>query len=129
MPRRRIIDIPSLPLTEKEVKIYQEIYYEHYKPFVESSSYPDSYSLMKKALSPILEKHAWDLETFEAYIMIDFIQRVLFDMVLFSQKEGFVLPKMQLTDEKMYKFDPALGVPRLKCPKRTTAPDPQDSFH
>lgn len=113
----RQIDLASIQLTPEIVKIYQDLYYEHYKPLVKllNPNDPKEFPLFIKEFSVYLKKHDWTWSFFEALLSIDFMQRLVYDLKL----EGH---KMKSYPEYQH-LDPNFGALRLKCLKRTEMPD------
>lgn len=116
----RGIDLSSLPLTQKEVDIYRELYYESYKPLIkelEITGDPKEDSLFMVKFQPKLDFYNWNYRLFEAYKSIDLMQRIVFDLSLNNPQSLKPYPEYS-------HLDPNNGALRLKCPNRTEDPDP-----
>lgn len=115
------IDLSSLPLTKKEVEIYQDLYYENYKPLLkelEITGDPKESSLFMVKFQSKLDFYNWTYSLFEAYKSIDLMQRIVFDISLNSTEKA-----LKPFPEYAH-LDPNNGALRLKCPIRTEDPDP-----
>jgi len=109
----------DLPLTEKEVKIYQTIYYDHYKPLIKQGLEEDE---IKDMLLPVLEYHGWTWRIFEEYKSIDFMQRLVFEYSHDLLNSGHRTEPMTSTEEYR-QYDPNFGALRLKDNSRSDDPD------
>lgn len=115
----RHIDLSTIILTPETVFIYQELYYESYKPLVELiNPNSENRNLFIKEFSKSLQKYNWTMPLFEAYLSIDFMQRIVYD----SKFMG--IGKQMKTYPEYSHLDPNNGALRLKCPRRTESPDP-----
>ena len=117
----RNIDLSSLPLSQKEVDIYRDLYYESYKPLIkelEITGDPKENSFFMLKFQQKLDFYNWTYSLFEAYKSIDLMQRIVFDLSL-NSSEVSLKPFPEYAH-----LDPNNGALRLKCPNRTEDPDP-----
>lgn len=94
------------PLTKKEVKIYRELYYLHYKPLYLKFRDLD---IVKTEMAQILNSHGWSWRIFNDYRSIDIFQRLVFEH---SHDISSFKPMTSNEDSKVY--DPNYGALILK---------------
>jgi hypothetical protein len=98
---------PDYPLTQKEVDIYQELYYHHYKPL--SLKFKDDQEIVKEKMKPLLENYGWTWRMFQDYKSIDMFQRLVFE---YSHSISTIKPMTSYPEYRHY--DPNHGALRLK---------------
>lgn len=103
----------KLEITPEVVKTYRTLYYDYFKPLALENHEEYVRSKMKKKC----EEYGWSYRLFESYKSIDFMQRVVFDAQL--KREANLKPYPEYAH-----LDPNNGALRLKCPERTSDPDP-----
>lgn len=105
-----------MEITDKEVAIYRDIYYEHVKPLMKQSKSPEE---IEEAILPVLVLHGWTLEMYQAFQMIDFMQRLAY---LMSTQElmGKNVPNVYMIGgTEPIDCSMACKYPELRCPIRS----------
>ena len=109
----------DLPLTEKEVKLYQHFYYDVYRPLFKDGF---SESEIRSKMKPQLDEVNWNFRLFDEYKSIDSMQRFVFD-------HAYDLVILGIADKPFTSFpeyrcyDPNYGALRLKDNQKSEDPD------
>lgn len=112
----------DLELTEEVVKIYRDIYYDHYKPLLKKHENDQESPLFLKEFLPVLNRYGWDLDLFLDFKSIDMMQRLVFEYSHELMNQG--LRSEPMTSRPEYRhYDPNHGALRLKCPIRSEDKD------
>lgn len=93
-------------ITQKEVDIYQKLYYQHYKPL--SLNYSDEKSIKERMVN-VLKSVDWTWKKFMDYKSIDLFQRLVFE---YSHSISNLSPMISYPEYRIY--DPNYGALRLK---------------
>jgi hypothetical protein len=102
-------------ITQKEVEIYRDVYYNHVKPLLKKGASSEEIS---DTILPILVLYGWTLEIYFNFQMIDLMQRMAYTtdiMKLQNKKINLSLrcDKENVDYSKSYQF------PELRCPLRS----------
>jgi len=104
-----------LTITEKDVYVYREIYYEHYKRLLEIWD-GTSDSPFSDWLLPAIMAYNWTPEKYYQFSTLDLTQR-------FTNKDN-IKPDFKFSfGDKKIDAPTFITLPELKCPRRTTQKD------
>jgi hypothetical protein len=94
-------------MTEEDVYIYRELYYEHVKPLLRQGADDTMIDIMMEG---VFEQYGWTKDKYKAFSMIDLMQRI---NELKSDRVKIIAGTEVLNPKD------AKGLPTLRCPKRT----------
>lgn len=98
-------------ITQAEVEIYRDIYYEHFKPALNGRfAMPNEEAEL--LLMPVLTKYGWTMEKYLAFGQIDLMQRIA--------RWNKPNVKMRYADGHEPDLSNISQMPELRCPRRTT---------
>lgn len=104
-------------ITEHDVYIYRELYYETAKPLIRAGA---SSSFIEEMLIPRCEHFGWTLDKYRDFSSLDLMQRIA-SLSIKTASEDRVFVKT--TKGEKLNYHGSLDLPELKCPIRTEQKD------
>ena len=111
-------------MTEQDVFVYREIYYEHMKPILRARNVFGMHQAeMEPLLAPALEKYGWSYEKYRSFMTLDIAQRVSKIKSRAMLKTG-LQPDIKVVAGEMELDSISVSrIPELRCPIRSEQKD------
>lgn len=100
-------------ITDKDVYIYRELYYETAKPLLRAGA---SQEFIKEMLTKACDEFGWTHDKYQAFSHIDLMQRIVKVGIKYASED-----RVQVRTHAGEKLEhtATLDMPELKCPIRT----------
>lgn len=99
-------------ITDKDVYVYRELYYETQKPLMKAGASPE---FIKEMLVKACEGFGWTIEKYDSFSALDLMQRIARATIRTASEDKILV---QTSEGKNVKYHASLDMPELKCPIR-----------
>lgn len=104
-----------LQITQQEVEIYRNIYYEHVKPMIKGGCTLDE---IDEVLISITDQYGWTIQKYREFQFIDLLQRIE-HLKEVERLSGRPLRINVMNGEEEVSTAKAYDFPELRCPIRS----------
>jgi hypothetical protein len=105
-----------MKISQQEVEIYRDIYYEHEKPMLISEMTQEE---IAEALLPIVVLKGWTMEKYHAFKSLDLMQRIAY-LNATTKLQGKKPNLFMKAGNDLLQCENAYnGIPELRCPLRS----------